>query len=169
MRIVPKLAHLRALLEGADDRGAALGLNRDHARAFCIVEPAQRFELGEGLPHPDQAGSAAGGIKDHIRQLPIEGLGQLVSHHFFAFDAVRLLERRHIEPAFTARFFSRPFGRIADQAVHKLYARADNAALFQVGERCIFRHDDEGPESGARRVGRHCAAGVACGGNNDFV
>ena len=43
---------------------------------------------------------AARGIKNYIRQVPVELLGQFITERFLSFDPVRFLERGKIEPAF---------------------------------------------------------------------
>ena len=67
--------------------------------ASSAVEPAERLQLVERLPHADQAGAAAGRVEDHVGQPPAELLGQLQPHRLLALDPVRLLQRGEVEPA----------------------------------------------------------------------
>ena len=98
VRILEARRVLFALLTGAHHRRAAFGLHRDHARPLRADE-ADRLELGERLPHADQAGAAAGRVEDDVGQLPAELLGELQPHRLLAFDPVRLLQRGGVEPA----------------------------------------------------------------------
>src|SRR4051812_34758007 len=75
MRVLPARRMLLAPLPRPDDRRAAVGLHRDHARPLRSDQP-QRLELGKALPHPDQAGAAAGRIEDDVGHLPAELLGE---------------------------------------------------------------------------------------------
>src|SRR4029077_13086611 len=90
VRIFPARRVLLARLVGAHDGRAARRLHCHHARALGPDE-ADRLELGECLPHADEPGSAAGGIEDHVRQLPAELLGKLEAHRLLALDPIRLL------------------------------------------------------------------------------
>ena len=98
-RVLPRRRLLGALLERADDRRTALGLHRHHPRPRWRLHPADRLHLLERLPHADHAGAAAGRIDDPVGLLPVHLLGELVGHRLLAFDAVRLLQRRHVVPA----------------------------------------------------------------------
>src|SRR4029079_18836805 len=71
---------------------------RDHARTL-LADEADGFELGECLPHTDQAGAATGRIEDDVGNLPAELLGKFEAHRLLTFDPVRLLQGRGVEPA----------------------------------------------------------------------
>src|SRR4029077_18428610 len=58
-------------LERANDRRATGSLHREHARPV-FPDPAERFHFVERFPHPDETSAAAGRIKNHIRQLPVQ-------------------------------------------------------------------------------------------------
>ena len=60
-------------------------------------QPAQGLHFAEGFPDADEAGAAAGGVEQHVGQLPVELFGDFVAHRFLAFEAVRLLEGRDVE------------------------------------------------------------------------
>src|SRR5206468_10709462 len=75
-RMLPPLGELVAVLEGADDRRAALGLDREHPRPLPPYQP-HRLQLVECLPHADEACAAAGRIEDRVWKLPAELLGEL--------------------------------------------------------------------------------------------
>src|SRR5438046_454693 len=57
-------------LERADDRCASDGLHREHSWAL-FPDPAQGLHFVECFPHTNEAGAAAGGIKNHVGQLPV--------------------------------------------------------------------------------------------------
>src|SRR5205085_5343225 len=102
------LKFIRETLPGfkrADDWRATRSLDGHHARPRWS-DPTHLLHLIEGFPHPNQSGTAAGWINDHVRQMPIELLGQLVTHRLLAFDPIRLFQSRNVEPAFS--FFSPP-------------------------------------------------------------
>ena len=107
-----------------NDWRATARLHREHARPFR-VDPAERFHFIECFPHPDESGSSAGRIKNNIGQFPIELLGQLVAKGFFALDAIRFFQGRHVEPAFGV-FSARDFGSaIGDQTIEQSDMRAE--------------------------------------------
>src|SRR6476659_10568484 len=58
-------------LERANDRRATGSLHREHARPV-FPDPAECFHFVERFPHPDETSAAAGWIKSHIRQLPVQ-------------------------------------------------------------------------------------------------
>ncbi len=116
MRVLPARRMLLARVEGAHDGRAACRLHRHHARPLGAHE-ADRFEFGERLPHADEAGAAAGRIEDHVRHVPAELLGKLEAHGLLALDAIRLLERRGVEPADFRRALGDDLAAIIDQAV----------------------------------------------------
>src|SRR5207244_4825178 len=96
--VLPARRMLDAVLPGLDHRRAPRRLDDDHARALP-AEPADRLQLGKGLPHADDAGAAAGRIKDDVGDVPAELLGEFEPHRLFALDAVGLAQCRAIEPA----------------------------------------------------------------------
>src|SRR5262249_27574996 len=91
--ILPRLCACGAALKGPHDRSTTGSLHRDHTWPVR-VNPAERLHLVKTLPHTDQTRAATCGVDDHIRQFPVELLGELVAHGFFALYPVRLFERR---------------------------------------------------------------------------
>src|SRR5437762_1981852 len=71
-----------------------------HDAPPSLRDPAEPLHLVERFPHADQAGPAAGRVDDDVGELPGEVLGELVAHRLLPLDAVRLLQRRDVEPAF---------------------------------------------------------------------
>ena len=138
------------------------------------TDPAQGFHFVEGLPHAEQADSAAGGIDDALRHTPAELFGDFVAHGFLAFDAVGLFRRAHVEPAV---FFPRIgffqlgdfFRAVADQAVDQCDVRAVVIALDAVGHGDVFGHEDVGFESGGGGVGGEGSGGVSGGWNRQLL
>ena len=57
-------------------------------------DPADGAQLGERLPHADEAGAAPGGVDDDVGKRPAELLGELDPHRLLAFEAIGLLEGR---------------------------------------------------------------------------
>src|SRR5262249_61874664 len=100
-------------------RPTAASLHRHHARAL-LADEADGFELGKCLPHADQAGAAAGRIEDDIGHLPAELLDKLESHRLLALDAIRLLERRGVEPADLGLAFADDLAAVIDQPIHAI-------------------------------------------------
>ena len=88
-------------LERRDDRRAPGRLDADEPRQVAL-DPAELARLGERLVDADQPDAAAGRVDDHVRHPPAELLGDLEAHRLLALDAVRLLERRHLEPVVVA-------------------------------------------------------------------
>ena len=106
------------------------------------IDPAERGHLGERLPHADHAGAAAGGIDDPVGQRPVELLRQLVAHRLLAFDAVRLLERRHVVPAAGLAELGGHLAGVGDQAVDERDLRAVQLALADERRLHVARHED---------------------------
>src|SRR5215831_10520548 len=96
MRILPPRGMLHALSPSLDYGRATLGLDDDHPRALS-ADPGDFLELGKGLPHADDAGTASCRIEDHVGQFPIELLGELDPHRLFSFDTVGLPECRTVK------------------------------------------------------------------------
>ena len=132
---------------------------------LVVGQPAERGQLVKGLPHADQPGAAAGGIENHVGQPPIELLGQLQAHRLLAFDPVRLLERRDVEPAQPLLAFAHDLAAVGDQPRHQKRLGAGQVAFVLVDGRRVVGHEDEGLDAGPRGVGRHRPAGVAGRGN----
>src|SRR5262249_62356156 len=105
------------VIEGADDWRATGGLHAEHSRALRPDSP-YLFHFVKGLPHADEARASAGRIEDHVRQFPIELLDQLVSHRLLAFDAIRLLQSRNVEPAFALFTAGHPRPGLRVQGAH---------------------------------------------------
>src|SRR6185437_1022579 len=94
--------HLRetlALLERSHNRSATVALTTDETRQAFAAQPTQLAQLGERLPHTNEAGTASGRIENHIGQPIFRLLRQLQAHRLLAFETIRLLERGHVEPA----------------------------------------------------------------------
>src|SRR5512143_333475 len=96
--VLPELGGSRSGGKCPYDRGAAGGLHGNHPGA-AAAGPAEFLHFREGFPHADKPRSSAGGIEHHVREFPAELFGQLVPHRLLPLEAVRLLHRRHIEPA----------------------------------------------------------------------
>src|SRR5207245_2199058 len=105
-----------AILPRLDHRRTALRLDYHHPWPLRS-DPADCFELGERLPHADNAGAAAGRVKDHIRQFPAELLGEFDAHRLLAFDAIGLPQGRAVEPADFTLAFGDALAAIVDQPV----------------------------------------------------
>src|SRR5215470_11670414 len=114
---------IEALFKRSHNWGAAGSLNGDHPWAL-LVDPTDLAQLLESLPHADEAGAAAGGIEDDVGERPAELVGELEAHRFFAFDAVRLFERRDIEPAHRLLAFGDDLAAVVDQAVYHPHVSA---------------------------------------------
>src|SRR5438309_543857 len=93
----PRLGFVEPLGERIDDRRAAARLRRDEPW-FFLVEPADRAELVERLPHADEADAATGRVHDHVGHAPPELFGELEPHRLLALDAIRLPQRRRVVP-----------------------------------------------------------------------
>src|SRR5262249_4002333 len=91
-------------MECSDNRGASFGLDRDH---FWTVttDPTHLPPLIKCFPHPDQAGSTAGGVENRVGKLPAKLFRELIAHCLLSFDPVRLLQRRHVKPSFSLLAF----------------------------------------------------------------
>src|SRR5437879_6338489 len=89
VRIGPPLRFMSSFHERLDDRGAPLRLRGNEARTLGI-EPSDRAQLIERLPHPDETNASAGRVHDHVGQTPAELLRQLEPHRLLALDAIRL-------------------------------------------------------------------------------
>ena len=139
VRILPAWGMLLPLFPGADHRRAAGGLHRHHARAPGADE-ADGLQLGEGLPHADQAGAAAGGIEDDVRHLPPQLFGQFQPHGLLALDPVGLLEGRDVEPAGLGLALADDLAAIIDQAVDAVDGGALQLDLREsAGQKMVVR------------------------------
>ncbi len=155
------------VIEGVNDGSAAGGLAAEHAREAWIVEPAEGGEFGEGLPHADEAGSAAGGVEDGVGEGPSALLGEFEAHGFLAFDAVWLSEGAHVEPAHALGALSDDGGAVVDEAVDEEDAGAEEEGFESVDDGSVVRHEDEALDGGAGAVGGECAPGVSGGGDGE--
>src|SRR5207249_8917411 len=86
------------LLEGLHHGGAAVGLHREDPRERAR-EPAHRAELLVALRDPEEPGAAARRIEEDVGHPPVEVGGELETDRLLTLEAVRLLERRQVEPA----------------------------------------------------------------------
>jgi hypothetical protein len=73
------------------DRRAAGRLHSHHARPLW-PNPAHLLHLVKRFPHTNQTSAASSWIKDHIRKLPVELLGQFITQRLFSFNAIRLFQ-----------------------------------------------------------------------------
>src|SRR5207249_7231205 len=126
--VLPGLSTAGTALKGTHDRGTTSSLHRDHAWPVR-VDPAERLHFVKALPHADQACATPGGVDDHVRQFPIELLGEFVPHGFLALDAVRLFERREAKPAVCVTPCCDASPGVGNQPVHQLNMGAVNLAL----------------------------------------
>src|SRR5207237_10405849 len=97
-RLGPWIRLLAALLERLHDRRAAVRLRR-HESWTLPVDPADRGELVERLPHSDETDPAAGRIDDHVGKAPPQLFRELEAHRRLALDAERLAEVPRVVPA----------------------------------------------------------------------
>ncbi len=148
-----------ARLERPRDRRAPLGLDDDHPRPRG-ADPAEALHLVPRLPHPDEARAAAGGIDDDVGELPAELLGDLVSHRLLPLDAVRLLQRRDVEPPLGVLPLRDDPSAVVDEAVDERHVGAVRLALDPEDLRRVARHEDVAGEARLRRVGGRGAPGV---------
>src|SRR4029077_16857096 len=120
------------------------------------------------LPHTDEPRATAGGIDDNFGKTPIELLGNLVSHRFFALYPVGFFEGRNIEPAFRSFSFRNNLSAVVDKAVHQ----SENAAVLPHFDLIrywrVAGHENVGFNSCAGGVGGERTAGVACGWDSDL-
>src|SRR4029077_1008527 len=98
-RIGPRLRLELVGVERLDDRRAPARLHRDEPRELVVLHPADLAQLLGRLPHADEPAPATGRIDDHVGKGPAGLLSDLEAHRLLAFDAVRLLQRRGVEPA----------------------------------------------------------------------
>ena len=124
---------------------------------------ADGLQLGEGLPHADQPGAAAGRIEDHVGQVPAELLGQFQPHRLLAFDPIRLLERGDVEPADLGFALADDLAAIVDQAIDAVDRRALQLDLADIDFRRVFRTEDRALDTRAGRIGGERRAGIAVG------
>ena len=90
-------------------------------------------------------------------------VGELQPHRFLALDAIRLLERRDVEPAGLFLPLADDLAAVVDEAVDKADGRPPARDLADVHLRRIVRAEDSGLHPGTGGVGRHRRAGVAVG------
>ena len=162
MGILPARRVLGAIFERAHHWRAARRLHRDHARALAADE-SDGFEFGESLPHANQTCAAAGRIEDHVRHVPAELLGKLKPHRFLAFDAIRLLQRRGIEPASLGLALADDLAAIVDQPVDAIDRRALQLDLADIHLRRIRGTKDRGPDAATGRISRERRSSIAVG------
>ena len=120
-----------------------------------------RLEFVECLPHADQAGAAAGRVEDDVGQPPAELLGELEAHRLLALDAVRLLERRDVEPAHALAPLGDAPAAVVDEPVHERDVGARQRDLAHVDLGRVGRAEHVGLDAGGRGVGGERRAGVA--------
>jgi hypothetical protein len=107
------------------------------------ADPAHLLHFVEGFAHANQAYAAARGIEDDVGELPSELLPELVTHRFLSFDAIRLLERGNVVPAFAIFVLGDVFAAIGDEAVQLDDLCAKCLALHNVGRGRVHRHHDD--------------------------
>ena len=160
MRVLPGRRLFRARQEGADDRCAAGGLHRDHPGPRRPDEP-DGLQLGEGLPHADQASAAARRIEDDVGQGPAELLRELDAHRLLALDPVRLLERRDVEPAHALAALRHAPAAVVDEAVDERDVGTRERDLAHVDLGRVGGQKTKRLDAGARGVGRQRCARIA--------
>ena len=165
---LPQLGKLDALLEGAHDGGAACALHADHARARRADQP-HLLHLVKRLPHPDQAGSPAGGVDDHVRQRPVKLLGDLIAHRLLALDAIRLAQCADVEPAVRGHALAHLDAAVVDQPIDQGDVRPQFAAFDLEEAGHVLRHIDVGGQTGGGGIGAHGAGGVARAGDRQLL
>ena len=148
--------------KGGDQRRAARGLHDDEANRLRL-DPADLHQLLEGLPDADDADPAAGRVDDHIGQAPAELFRDLQPHRLLALDAIRLFQRRGVEPAVLFDALRDELAGVGDEAIDQRQVRTIDAALQLVDLRGILRHGDAQVNARLRAVGRPSAARVARG------
>src|SRR5436190_19628521 len=154
-------------LERADDRRATGSLHRKHARPV-LPDPAECFHFVERFPHPNKTSAAASRIKNHIGQLPVQLLRYFVTERLFSFDAIRLFQRRHVEPPFIC-FAPADFrGAIRYQSVDQGHVSAQFTTLNNVRARCVARHEDVRLHARSSRVCSKRATGISRAGNREL-
>src|SRR5207248_4145758 len=119
------------------------------------TDPADRFEFGEGFPHPDDPGAAAGRVEDDVRQFPTQLLGQLDAHRLLALDAVGLSQGRAVEPAGLPLALADELAAIVDQSVDEKYRGALDRDLADIDRRSIVGTEDISLDAGARAISGH--------------
>ena len=154
-----------AILEGSDDRTAAIRLHRNHPRHALPLQPAQLSQFLKPLPHTDQSGTAAGRIENNVGQCPIELLGQLQSHRLLALDSIRFLQRRDIEPTHRFLAIENDLCAVIDQTIDEIPVSAGLDDFILIDFRRILRHEHVGFHSRPGCIGCHRPAGVAGSGN----
>jgi hypothetical protein len=127
------------------------------------------FHFVEGLPHADEADSAAGGVEDSVGVGPAQLLDEFVAHGLLAFDAERLFQGGDVEPAFALRAFGDHAAAVGDESVDQRDVRAVGHAFEVVGHGHIARHEDVGLDSRGGGVGGEGAGGVAGGGRGELL
>ena len=130
---------------------------------FGPIQPIAS-SLGEGLPHADDAGAAAGRVEDHVGQFPAELLGQFEAHRLLALDAVGLAQGRAVEPAERLLALGDEPAAIVDQPVDEKDLGALHRDLAHIHRRACRRgRTPSAVDAGARAIGGHRRAGIAVG------
>ena len=166
--VLPQRRVLLTCLEGLDDGRAALRLDGEHLGALG-ADPPHGFQLREGFPHADQAGSATGRIEDCLRQFPAELLGQLQSHGFLALDPVGLLQGRGVEPADRLLALADDLAAVVDEPVDLVDSRALQTDLAHVHVRRVLRAEDRGARARAPGIGGKRRPCVAIGRHDEVL
>ena len=126
-----------------------------------MADDPDRLELGEPLPHSDQAGAAAGWIENDVRHGPAKLLGKLKSHRFLALNPIRLLQRRDVEPTDLGLALGDKLAAIVDQSVDAIHRRALQPDLADIHFRRILGTEDRGFDAGMARIGGERRPGIA--------
>ena len=166
---LPRAGGFGAIVEGANNRRASLGLHRHHLRALPGGEPANGFHLGEGLPHADEPRATASGIDDPVGQGPVELFGELVAHRLFALGAARLAEGRDLVPPARLGGLGGHAPGIGDQPVDQRDVGAIQAALVDERLLGVLRDEDFALHARCRGVGRRGVAGISGGRQEDGI
>jgi hypothetical protein len=81
------------------------------------ADPPHFLHFVERFAHADEPYASTGGIKNCVGQPPVELLPELVAHRFLALDAIGLLERGNVVPAFAVFMLGDVLATIGDQAI----------------------------------------------------
>src|SRR5688500_1103696 len=127
-----------------------------------LLDPSGANELLKRLPHPDESRPATGGIDDRIGKSPAQLLDDLQTHGLLSLDAVRLPQRRGVEPASLRRELARRLPCVTNVTADGNELRAKDADGIENGarslDRCVDAHRN--PRCGA--VGGKRGTRIAC-------
>ena len=129
--------------------------------------PTEGFKFGAGLPHANDARTAACGVDHPVGPLPVELFGDFVRHRFLSLDAVGFFEGRDVVPAvFITGLFGDTPG-ITDEAVDERDVSTVQLAFVNKRLLHVFGHIDLGGNVGRCRIGRERICSVSGRGNGE--